>query len=53
MSIAARASAVCVMVAALEMGGSTALRVAATVHGRDGTDCAAAVAYYPYCFDYL
>ena len=37
----------------LSMGGSTALRVAATVHGRVGTDYAAAVAYYPYCFDYL
>ena len=37
----------------LSMGGSTALRVAAAVHGRVGTDYAAAVAYYPYCFDYL
>ena len=37
----------------LSMGGSTALRVAATVHGRAKTDYEAAVAYYPYCFDYL
>ena len=29
------------------------LRVAATVHGRAKTDYEAAVAYYPYCFDYL
>ena len=40
-------------VVGLSMGGSTALRVAATAHGRAKTDYAAAVAYYPYCFDYL
>ena len=40
-------------VVGLSMGGSTALRVAATAHGRAKTDYAAAVAYYPYGFDYL
>ncbi len=37
----------------LSLGGSTALRVAATGHGQIRTTYAAAVAYYPYCHDYL
>ena len=40
-------------VVGLSMGGSTALRIAATRHGRVGKSYAAAVAYYPYCYDYL
>ena len=40
-------------VVGFSMGGSTALRVAATGHGQIRTTYAAAVAYYPYCHDYL